>query len=167
MFWLQFPFCIGSYFIIFYLSTHLASFYDNKHLIDIIRLSSLTILISPIFNIHYKIREKNIDFKLLTVIEVISYFFGYVFAVIGAINGLGAYSLVLHLLISTLVKMLLIIYNSDWHPSFKFNLSESKKMIWFSIKYKISTNVWLLERNIDYLILGRLFNASTIGFIFI
>ena len=164
LYWIQYPICIFNYLVIFFLSPFAASFYNEPELSKIVRIASLTILMMPFYNTHYKLKEKNIEFDLLSKIEIGSYFIGYVFAIATAFSGFGVYSLVIQIVISFFIKMILTLFYSDWRPSFSFKFNEIKEMLLYSIKYKLSTDAWNVERNIDYLILGRLFSATTLGY---
>jgi O-antigen/teichoic acid export membrane protein len=164
IYWINFIFSFTT-FILIVLSAPLATkFYDEPELRDIIWYSALTILITPFYITHYKLEEKKINFKLLSKIKLTATFFGALAAVVSAYFGLGVYSLANQLIASTIVKLILVLIFSDWRPNFILHLREIREMIWFSLKYKASNSILYLERNVDYLILGKLFNAEILGY---
>jgi len=141
-----------------------ASFYNEVALIDIVRISALTILISPLFTIHYKIKERDIEFVLLSKLTIAATFTGSVSAVIAAYLGMGVYALVIKIIVSTFTKLVLVLLFVRWKPSLTFRLQEVKNMIWYSLKLKISQTFFYIERNVDYLVLGKFFSSSILGY---
>lgn len=141
-----------------------ASFYDEVAIVDIVRIAALTILISPLFTIHYKIKERDIEFVLLSKLTIAATFTGAISAVIAAYLGMGVYALVIKMIGSTLAKLVLVLLFVRWKPSLTFRLEEVKKMICYSLKLKISQTCLYIERNIDYLVLGKFFTSSILGY---
>lgn len=164
LYWLNYITSIFTFILVVLSANFGAKFYNEPKLLYVIWLSSLSILINPLFTIQYKLKERDIEFKLLTKINVSSTIIGSIAAIIGAFSGLGVYALVLQSLISNTTKMLLVLLKTEWRPSLIFKFKEIKHMVWYSAKFKLSSSILYLDRNIDYLILGKLFPASSLGY---
>ncbi len=164
IYWINFLIAVISFLIVLSTASYVANFYNEPELKLVIRLISINILLTPLFIIHYKIKERDLEFKFLSKITVMATFFGAFMAVVAALYGLGVYSLVIQSLSLTVVKLTLILIYSNWRPSFTMNIRKIYSMIWYSVKYKASDLVLYFERNIDYLVMGKVFNSTTIGY---
>src|SRR5690606_10075143 len=67
-------------------------------------------------------------------------------------------------MVSSAVRLVLIMLYKRWMPNLYFNFKEIKHMIWYSLKFKGSNMVMYFERNIDYLILGKFFTSIILGY---
>lgn len=164
LYWANFILAILSYLVIAGTAPLASEFYNEPELKNIVWISAITVLLSPVFTIHYKIKERDLEFKLLSKITIISTTIAAIAGITAAYKGFGVYSLVIQLITFTIVRLVLILYSSNWKPRLLFRLGKVKDMIWYSVKYHASTSVLYMERNIDYLILGRIFSATTLGY---
>jgi len=164
LYWINLILAIITYLVIAATAPVTSEFYNEPELDNVVLLSGLTILLSPFFTIHYKIKERDLEFRLLSKITIISTTLGAILGITAAYRGFGVYSLVVQIISSTIVRLILVLYSSTWNPRMLFNFREVKDMIWYSLKFHASTGILYLERNVDYLILGRVFTASTLGY---
>jgi len=164
LYWTNLILAIFAYLVIAGTAPMAAEFYNEPELAKVVWLSALTVILSPFFAIHYKIKERDLEFSLLSKITIASTTIGAVFGIAAAYYGLGVYALVAQIISLTVVRLVLVLYFSNWNPRLLFRLREVKDMIWYSVKYQASNSILYLERNIDYLILGRIFPASILGY---
>lgn len=164
IFWLNIGICIISFIAIQLSANFAAEFYDKDELENLIRLASLNVLITPIFIIHYKILERDLEFKTISIINLSGTLIGSIAAVIAAFQGFGVYALLFQPIISSIVRLILVLINNKWKPKIYFNFQDIKSMVWYSIKFKGSSTALYFERNIDYLILGKLFTSTVLGY---
>lgn len=162
-YWLNFFSAICVYIVIFFCAPFVSSFYGQNILVEIIRLSSLSILISPLFLVHQKINERKLNHILVSKITIFCSLFSGFIAVIIAFYGFGLYALILKQILNVAPKIFLYRIFSDWRPSFEFDFEQVKDMIWYSLKVKLSQIIFYFERNVDYLIIGKFFSASLLG----
>lgn len=163
LYWLNWMFSIIALVVIYFSSTLAAEYYEKPKLIELIRLLSINMIITPLFMIQYKIIEKSLRFDLITIIEITSLVFGATIALLLAYNGFGIYALVFQSVSMNLLKIPLVLILSKWKPKMYFSYKEIKSMVWYSVKYKASNSLLYVERNIDYLILGKLLSPTTLG----
>lgn len=155
---------IATFLIVFFSAPFAAEYYDNSEIEPLIRWSSINILVYPIFIIHYKIFERDLEFKLISKIVIYCNVLSAIFSITAAYYGMGVYALIVQALSATFFKLVFTLIYSKWKPNLYFNVSEVKHMIWYAIKYRLSTGFLYFERNVDYLILGKFFNSSTLGY---
>ncbi len=163
LYWINWVLSLLTYVIIFIGADFSANFYEAPDLKNIVRISSLSILLTPFYNIHYKMLERDLEFKTLSRLSFISTFTGSLASVIGAFLDLGAYSLCLQPLVSTITLLIMVTLKNKWRPKLIFQFKPVKKMIWYSIKFKLSNSFAYIERNIDYLILGKIYPSNILG----
>ena len=162
-YWLNFLLAIFIYLLIFFCAPMVSSFYGENILVEIIRLSSLSIIISPFFLVHQKLNERKLNHTLVSKITIFCSLFSGFIAVIIAFYGFGLYALIMKQILNVAPKIFLYRIFSNWEPSFVFDFKEVKEMIWYSLKVKLSQIIFYFERNVDYLIIGKFFSASLLG----
>lgn len=164
IYWINFGLSIISFLVIISTSQYAASFYNEPKLTAIVIVAALSILLNPLYTIHYKLLERDLEFKTISKINLSGILIGSIAAIIGAFLGLGVYALILQSLVSSAIRLVMILFYKRWIPSFDFNFKEIKHMIWYSLKFKASNMVMYFERNIDYLILGKFFTSAILGY---
>ena len=155
---------IITFLIVFFSASFASQYYDNLQLEPLIKWCSISILIYPIFIVHYKILERDLEFNKISRIVIYCNIISASLSIFAAYIGMGVYALVVQALSMTFFKLLFTLIYSKWKPILFFNFIEVKHMIWYAVKYRISTGFLYFERNIDYLILGKFFNVSTLGY---
>ena len=164
IYWINFLLSVFTFLIVAATGPYAAHFYGEARLTQIVWVSSLNILLTPFFIIHYKIKERDLEFGVLSRITVISSTTGAISGVIGAFAGLGVYALVLQSLMTTFIRLFLTLAATPWKPLWVFDFKAVRGMVWYSVKFKISQSVFYFERNIDYLILGKIFTPVILGY---
>lgn len=164
LYWFNFLLSLIAFLVITGSAPFAADFYNEPDLVYVVWLAAVSVIITPFFTIHYKIKERDLEFNLLSRITIFSTLIGSIAAVIFAILGFGVYALVAQIVFSTFFRMVFILFSSNWKPERTIKFNDVKSMIWYSLKFKTSRSVLYIERNIDYLILGRLFSPTILGF---
>lgn len=164
IYWLNYALSIGSFLIIISTSQFTAIFYEEPKLTSIVIVAAINILLNPFYIVQYKLLERDLEFKTISKINLSGTLIGSIAAVIGAYLGIGVYALILQSLVSSIVRLFLIIFYNRWFPKFYFNYKEIKHMIWYSLRFKASEMAMYFERNIDYLILGKFFTSVILGY---
>lgn len=164
IYWLNLALSFISFVIILSTAQLAADFYNEQELASIASLAAITILITPFFITHYKLLEKELEFKTISKINLSGTILGALSAVLGAFMGLGVFALIIQSLVSTFIRLILVLYFKRWKPSLYFNFKEIKEMTWYSLKFKASNIAFYFERNIDYLILGKFFTSIILGY---
>lgn len=164
LYWINFILSLSTFLIVVGTAPWAASFYREPRLKMVVSVLALNILITPFFITHSKILERDIEFKLLSRINLATVLVGAVVGVAAAFVGFGVYALVAQTLSSTVTRLALILRHSDWNPKWILRLAAIKPMLWYSVKYKLSSSVLYVDRNIDYLVLGKIFSPVILGY---
>ena len=164
LYYLNIIVALFTFLIIYFTASYAASFYGDKELENIVKWSSLSILITPFFITHLKIFERDLEFKRIGLIVVLSSIFSAICAIVAVLNDFGVYALVVQALSLTFFKLVFVMYYSNWKPNKYFKVREVNYMIWYAVKYRMSQGALYFERNVDYLILGKIFTSTILGY---
>ena len=164
IYWMNMALSALTFLIIVGSSGWAASFYEAPELASVIWVASSAVVMTPFFIIHYKLKEKDLEFRLLSRITMISTTTGALAAIISAFAGLSVYALVMQVVVGTFLKMVLTLKFSNFKPRWVFNYKEIHQMVMYSIKFKASRILLYTDRNIDYLILGKVFTSVILGY---
>ena len=102
-------------------ATWVARFYKEAILVPLTMLISLNFFIGSLATVHTKLLEKQLNFKYLAVANTVSLCFSGTAAIIMAFLGFGVWSLAFRPIISTVSRVSLLWYVSDWRPKFLFD----------------------------------------------
>lgn len=143
-----------------------ADFYNEPRLVELIKWMSLLCLIPALGQQFEVLFRKELKFDDISKIQILSYVVGFLIAFLGAYWGYGVYALIGSYLGNALVKSvcLAILGWRRWTPTLHFAKADLKGYLSFGM-YQMSANlIQSLMSNVDYIIIGRLFGAQTLGF---
>jgi len=152
------------YIIIFFLAPTISRFYVEERLIKILRVLSISIIINSFGLVQRTILTKKIDFKTQTKINVVASISSGVIGIILASLGFGVWSLVIRTIFMNLVQSVMLFISNRWIPSLEFDINSFKKYFKFGWKLLISGLINTIYNNLYYLIIGRGFSASILGY---
>lgn len=164
IYWLNMGFGFLAAVVVGVTSPYIAGFYNKPELVPLILLYALTFIISPFFQIHRRLLEKELQFGKISVIEVIANLGSGMLGIILALFGFGVYSIIAQTVSLTMFYMVLTRCNIKWKPDYHFTFRETKSLIVFSLKMKGARLANFLARNIDFLILSKLFDITLFGY---
>lgn len=164
LYWLNLLFGLFSAAAVFATAPLAAWFYGYDELLPLIRIISANFLVSPLYQIHRKILEKNLRFPILAKIDVLSSLGAGLIGIGCAYSGYGVYSLVFQSICLNVLCLIGIRFALKWKPGYSFSLSHVKEMFYFSIKMKGAQLSRYFEKNIDLFILGKMFTSEIFGF---
>ena len=144
----------------------ITSFYHEPRLSNLIYLSSLIFLITPIGQQFQILLQKELKFSQLAKIEIIGSFANSVFAITLAILGMGVFSLIWGQLAGTLLRVLLL-FSWGWEnqrPHLHFSTQDLKRYISFGLYQMGEKTVNYFNSNLDYLLIGSLLGAKALGY---
>lgn len=124
----------------------------------------LSLIINALTIVQRAQLTKAINFKLQTVISVISSIVSGIIGISMAFTGYGVWSLVATTLSGAFVTMLLLWMRNGWWPSLVFSRASFTEMFSFGSRLLASGLIDTLYRNIYLLIIGRFFSAEALGY---
>jgi teichuronic acid exporter len=153
----------GFYIVLFLFAPFVAAFFSHPILTNIIRINSLSFIILAFGSVQMTILVKELQFKKLGIISVISTIVGSAIGIMFALKGYGVWSLVINLLVGQSARNIILWYTSSWKPKFEF--CKEKFKYHFNFGYKIAlANIIDAIFSYTYIgILGKRFTPTTVG----
>jgi O-antigen/teichoic acid export membrane protein len=152
------------YLTLFFLAGSIGRFYREPNLVGLIRVLGLGVVISSLGLTQRAILTRNINFKLLARISIISSLISGSVGVGMAYCGWGVWSLVSKTLSQNFVIVGLLWIWNKWKPVFTFSVSAFREMFSFGSKLLLSGLINTFHINVYYLIIGKYFSAVTLGY---
>lgn len=142
----------------------IADFYKQPILTPLTRALSLIIVINSFGLIQGTILEKQINFKTQTKVSLIASALSGIMGVTLAAKGFGLWSLVVQQVSSAFFRTISLWFFSSWRPSLIFSLKSLNSMFSFGSRLLASGLLNQIFENIYFLVIGRLFTATDLGF---
>lgn len=141
----------------------IAAGFREPSLKDVLWALALIFPITSSAATHQALLERASSFRELAVIEVGSACVGLVAAIVGALMGMGVYSLVLQSVVTQLLSTLMLWRTSRWRPRRIWSQSEFKGLLGFSGHLSLFNFINYFSRNADGVIIGRYLGSTTLG----
>ncbi|MDK0647977.1 oligosaccharide flippase family protein [Clostridium perfringens] len=152
------------YIILYILSPRISTFFGQPELKSILRVLALTLIINSFGIIQRTILIRNINFKIQTSINITSSIISGGIAIFLAYKGFGVWSLVFRTLIMQTIQSVLLTFCNNWKPMLVFNINSFKKLFDFGWKLLVSGLIDTLYNNLYYLVIGRFYSATDLGY---
>lgn len=157
-------FSICIYLILFFTAPAISSFYNLAVLTNILRIQGLVLCINALSIIQVNQLRKHLEFRKLAVINILSSILSVSLAIYFAYSGWGVWSLVAQQLSFSLFASIFTWSIGKWIPSLIFSWKSFKSLFSFGSFILLSSLINTLFNNINSLIIGRVFNASIMGY---
>jgi Membrane protein involved in the export of O-antigen and teichoic acid len=163
-FWVNIFTGIFLFIIAFFTSPLLSDFFRNDNVELIIKVSSISFLISSIALVNRSLLTRNLEFKKLAATEISGSIISGILAVYLALSGFGFWSLVARNLINDFIAILLTLIVYPWKPAIYFSKDCFMEMFGFGANVIGSSFLGYLRQNMDYIIVGRIMGAELLGY---
>jgi teichuronic acid exporter len=150
--------------LLFFTAPWIAAFYKQQILSPLLRSMSLILLINSFGLIQITMITKNINFKVLTKVNIVSTLVSGLIGIILAINDYGVWSLVVQQITRSLLSTFLLWIFNSWRPSLDFSIRSLREMFRFGSRMLASGLLNQTFENIYLLIIGKLFSAADLGY---
>lgn len=151
------------YLILFACSPLIASFFNMPILSSVVKIYCLTLVIESFGIVPRAWLSKNLEFKSISKINVLSSLFSAVIGVALAYAGLGVWALVWQSLLSVVFSNIVLWIISKWKPVGRFSKKSFKEMFGFGSKLLAGGLLWQINSNLTPLIVGKFFSARALG----
>jgi len=151
-------------FIIFYLAApHIADFFKQPSLKEIIREVGLNIIFISGSSISLALLHRDFKFKQSSIVTATATIIAYACGIIAAISGLGVWSLIMATLIMTALSTLGYLYFSPIKIRIKIYRKELKELLSFGLGIILQKITNFFANNGPNLVLGKIFLTGTLG----
>lgn len=157
-------FCIVLYVIAFLISPMIGRFYHNMSLVPIIRVLSITLLISGIKNVQQAYVSRNLLFRKFFFSTLGGTIVAAIVGIIMAIKGYGVWALVTQQVLNVTVDTIILWITVKWHPQFVFSLERLKGLFSYGWKLLASGLLDTVYNNLQQLIIGKMYTSAELAF---
>ena len=166
LFWLNVSTSIGLALVVIALSPLFARLVGDPRLTPIMMLSTSTFVIGALGQQLKMSAEKELHFKAVVIVELISALIGFVLAVMAALSGWGVYSLVLAAVAGSASATILywIFLAGGWRPMWRLRMDDVAPFLGFGSALVANNIVNYVNRTLDIFLGGRLLGVAELGF---
>lgn len=107
--------------------------------------------------------ERELNFKLLSTIDIIENTIFYVVAVIFAFLNFGAYSYAIATFVRSLTGLIIIYYKSPWPIGYKISAQAAKKLFKFGIPFQFNTFIAVAKDRLSNLLVAGIIGREAFG----
>lgn len=152
------------YIVLFFSAPFISQFFNEPILKELVRVLGIVLIVNSFAIIQRTILIKNINFKLQTKITISSSVLSGIIAIILAYKGFGVWSLAVQRILNQLFTAILLWIFNHWLPTLEFSKQSFKEMFSFGSKLLASGLIDTTYQNIYYLIIGKFFSATELGY---
>lgn len=164
VFYFNFSVCLLLYICMFFAAPLIAAFYNMPDLTPVVRVLSLTLIISGVKNIQQAYVSRNMLFK--------KFFFATLGGTIGAAvigiwmawKGYGVWALVAQNLFNAALDTIILWVTVKWRPKRAFSLERLKGLFSYGWKLLVSALLDTGYNNVRSLIIGKLYTSADLAF---
>ena len=157
-------FCIILYTIMFFFAPLIAKFYKNESLVSLIRVLSITILISGVKNIQQSYVSKTLQFRKFFFATLVGTITAAIVGIWMAYHGFGVWALVAQQLTNLGIDTILLWITVKWRPDFVFSFKRLKGLFSYGWKLLASAVLDTVYTNLRQLIIGKKYSAEDLAF---
>lgn len=152
------------YLVLFFSAPAIARFYRMPILTDVLRVQGLILFIYAFNIIQRNQIRKNLRFKKLSTITIITSIVSLIVTVIMAYKGCGVWSLVAQNIIVALIPCVFFWITTKWRPTWEYSWKSFKELFGFGF-YMFLTHLFsTFSQRITGLLVGRWYNPATMGY---
>jgi len=164
LYWLNIFFSILIFFILYILSGPISRFYSEPRLEPLISIMATSICFSALGNQFKTIKQKDLKFKFIAVVEILVALGSLLLSVALAILGYGILSLIYSTLFQYLLtNIIFFVYGCRNHNFLHFKLSDTYPYLKIGIYQVGGQIVNYFSKDFDVLLIGKFFGVDVLG----
>ncbi len=151
-------------FLFYFSAPWISEFYNNEALLPLTQVLSFSFIIGAFSTVQSIRLRKELNYALLTKLGLISALLSGVVGVSLALWGAGVWSLVAQSLIRGIIYNILIWTRVKWIPGLEFSWKALTQLWGYGFRMFLSGLLEAIFMRLDYMIIGKLFEATALGF---
>lgn len=158
-------FSLFLYSILYICSPFIANFYNDSLLCNILRVQGIVIILNSFIIVQIAKLKKELNFRLIAKINLLSVIVGTIAAILCAVGGMGVWSLVVKMVLQSLIQVFCYWSNRVLTINrLSFNIDCFCDMFKFSIFIFLNRLINSGYNNILSLLVGKIFSAASLGY---
>ncbi len=156
--------CLSLYVLMFFCAPLIAKFYNNAELIPLVRVLSLSIVISGVRSIQGAYVSKHMLFKRFFFSTLGGTIFSAFFGIFLAYKGSGAWAIIGQGLSNNLIDTCILWLTVKWRPKKMFSLKRLKGLFSYGWKILLSALLDNGYNQLRSLIIGKVYSSADLGY---
>lgn len=152
------------YSVLFYSAPFIAEFYHIPLLCKVLRVQGFVLFIYAFNIIQRNQLQKKLNFKVLSIITIVTSITSLSVTIVMAYNGFGVWSLVAQNLITASIPAIVFWFYIKWRPVWSFSWSSFKELFSFGFYMFLTTLINRFGQQIQGLLIGKVYNPATMGY---
>lgn len=152
------------YIILYFLAPVIARFYKIPILCEVLRVQGLVLFIYALNLIQRNQLKKQLRFKILAIVRIVTSIISLIITVIMAYMGLGVWALVTQNLVGALIPTIFFWGYTKWKPIWTFSIKSFKELFDFGIFMFITHLVNNICTQLQGLFIGKVYSPVTLGY---
>lgn len=164
VFYFNYAVCLVLYAVMYIAAPFIAEFYKDASLTPIIRVISLTIVISGVKGIQQSYVSRKMLFKLFFFSTLGGTIFSAFLGIGLAFAGFGVWAIVAQQVSNTVIDTLILWLTVKWRPKKMFSWNRLKGLLSFGWKMLASSLLDTIYNNIRSLIIGKMYSSVDLAY---
>jgi O-antigen/teichoic acid export membrane protein len=150
--------------VTFLSATQISNFFNNSSLVPLFEVLSLLFLINAFGSLKLNLLKKSLRFDIIAKVTLVATLLSGVIGIICAIAGFGVWSIVWQILFASLLTNIMIWFQCQEKFLYKFSWKALKQLWGFGFRVYLADVMEAMFKQLDYMIIGKLFIPATLGF---
>ena len=164
VFYFNMTMCTVLYLVMFFAAPFIAKFYNMPELTPVVRVLSLSLIISGIKNVQQAYVSRNMIFKKFFYATLGGTIGAAIIGITMAYMGYGVWALVVQRLFNMATDTLILWWTVKWRPKWKFSLKRLKGLFSFGWKLLASNLLNTIYQRLRSLIIGKMYTTADLAF---
>lgn len=152
------------YIILYLAAPTVARFYDIPLLCPVLRVQAIVLFINAMNLVQRNQLKKKLNFKILSIVTIVTSAIALSVTIVMAYHGFGVWSLVAQNLLMAGIPALVFWFYVKWRPLWTFSWKSFRELFSFGAYMLLSHFVNELGKQIQGLLIGKLFSPATLGY---
>ncbi len=149
--------------LLIFISPYISDFFKAPALKPVLQVTSLTIFLTSLIQTQQTLILKELRFKIISRVQIITSILGGITGLILAIKGFGVWALVYSALVPQIFKVFFFWFRSSWYPQLKFSFSSVKPLIPYGVNILASSIFFFVIQQFNVFIVGRYYTKEELG----
>ena len=164
VFYFNMAMCIVLYIAMFFFAVPISQFYHDESLVSVIRVLSLTLVISGIKNVQQAYISRTTQFKRFFFATLSGTIGAAVVGIYTAYRGYGVWALVIQQIFNASVDTFILWFTVKWRPKLIFSFERLKGLFSYGWKLLVSALLETGYTNLRQLIIGTMYTSADLAY---
>ena len=164
IFYFNMAFSIVLYIAMFFFAPVIADFYGNDLISPVLRVSSITLLLSGINNVQQAYVSKHLEFRKFFWSTLIGTVVSAVVGIIMAYKGFGVWALVTQQLLNSFMDTVFLHFTIGWKPTREFSFNRLKSLYRFGWKVFAVNLMDTIYDDMQGLAIGKKYSSADLAY---